>query len=200
MKFSLLTLIGITSLAGLACAALAKPSGDWLTVVITLTALAFSFQLLRALVLNGGTQAAAIGWLMFAAAYLALVFSPWLGERTGPDLITSRVILAAQQRWLPEARSAGLQLAFSPDGSSLVASTGSPWQTAVKVNSDASYSLVYSLLAAGDWGTPAARPPSPAELFCRTAHWLCAWLAGGLGAAVAAFCYSRRRNGGSDQA
>ena len=53
MKFSLLTLIVITTFAGLACAALAKPSDDWLIAVVTLTAVAFMYQVLRALVLSG---------------------------------------------------------------------------------------------------------------------------------------------------
>ncbi|HZN35270.1 MAG TPA: hypothetical protein VFB80_15685 [Pirellulaceae bacterium] len=188
MKFSLLTLLVITAFAGLACAALVKPSVDWLTAVVSLTALAFIYQVLRALVQRGASQAAAAGWLLFASTYLLLVFCPWLGERVGPDLITSRAILAAQQRWLPESNSVELQLAFVPDGG-LVASVGWPLQTTVNVNSNASYALVRSLLTA-----PNRLPHAltPAELFCRTAHWLCAWLAGGLGAAVALVCYRRR--------
>src|SRR5262245_12630572 len=98
MTFSLRTLIAVTTLAALACAALVKPSADWLTVVVSPTALAFSTQLLRALFQSGESGAAAAGWLLFATVYLALVFAPWSREHVGANLLSSQALLAAQPR------------------------------------------------------------------------------------------------------
>jgi hypothetical protein len=193
MRFSLLTLIALTSVAGLACAALAKPSGDWLTVIVTLTALAYIVQVLRAILLTGAARASALGWLLFATAYLALALGPWSGQHVGPSLLSSRALLAAQTRWLPEARD--VDLAFTLTGSSLVAAS-SPQYT-ININSNTSYAILDSYLQALSIADVPPRSLSPAGLFHWSGHWLCAWLAGWLGAAIAAAAQRRGSGVGS---
>ena len=184
MKFSLRTLIAITSLAGVACAALAKPSEDWLTVVVSLTAAVLAIQLLRLSVLSGAARASAAGWLLFAASYLALVLGPWTREHVGPSLLTSQALQAAQTRWFPGNSGDQLAaLAFMDASNSLLASSPNRSYT-ISVSGNTSYALVRSLFDQGN-----SADASPAGYFHLTGHWLFAWLAGWLGAMAATAIY-----------
>jgi hypothetical protein len=186
VKFSLRTLIAVTSLAGLACAALAKPGEDWLTVVVSLTALAFAIQLLRVSVQRGAARAAAAGWLLFAASYLALVLAPWTREQIGPALVSSQALQAAQTRWFPESAGNQMAQAYVDLTNSLAFAPGRPYT--ITVSGNTSYALLQSL-----FDQNVASGPTTAGYFHLTGHWLFAWLAGWLGATVAAVCYHRGR-------
>jgi hypothetical protein len=194
LRFSLLQLVGLVSLAGLASAALVHPGPGWLSVVVTLTVAVIAGQTLRAVLLVGEARAAAIGWLLFAVAYLALAVGPWLGEQVGPSLLSSKGLAYAQVQWRKESseeaysadylRRLSLDLTGVPtiyDGTSntLV------WTTEVNVNT-----WGYGQ-PSGLWWPVNAAAASPVNCFRVSGHWLFAWVAGWLGAAIAVMLQRR---------
>jgi hypothetical protein len=171
--------------AGLASAALVQPGIGWLTVVATLTASAIAWQVLRVVLLGGSRRAAAAGWLLFAIGYLTIARGPWLGQTIGPRLISSQALHYAQVNWRKEDPSAQqaayqqLQVWNDLTGRIVDGTSSTIW---FDVNSYA-----YKLTSP----TPAQAPV--VNYFQLSGHWLCAWLAGWLGAAVATH-YERRRH------
>src|SRR5262245_57859282 len=103
LRFSLLGLVALVSFAGLASAALVRPGPQWLSLVVTLTVVMIVAQSLRAVLQDGESRAAAIGWLLFAVAYLALTIGPWLGSVVGPNLLSSQALNYAQVQWRKES-------------------------------------------------------------------------------------------------
>jgi hypothetical protein len=182
MKFSLRTLIAATTLAALACAALAKPSADWLTVVVSLTAIAFATQILRVLFQSGPSRAAAAGWLLFATAYLGLVFAPWSREHVGANLLSSQALLAAQ----PKVNAQQFDVDLSLTSFNGMVTYPFPYPININVNTNTSYALVQSLISE----IPASVPPE-VHYFHMSGHWLSAWLAGWTGALLAAGFHRR---------
>lgn len=197
LRFSLLGLVGLLSFAALACAALVRPGPQWLGVVVTLTVLMVGFQFIRAVLAMGESRAAAVGWLLFATTYLALTLAPWLGDNVGPNLLSSKAIAHAQATWRKDTmenypvdygRRININQLFGPnvvDGTSntLV------WTTDIDLNG-----WSYRPVAQGWWGDQVA----PVNCFRASGQWLFAWLAGWLGAAIAASFYGRatRRRAG----
>lgn len=177
-RISLLGLIGLVTLAGLACAALVQPSAAWLSVVVSLTAAAIVVQTLRALLFGGRRSAAASGWLLFAVAYLAITLGPWLGDHVGPQLLTSRAIEHARAKW-PEQLSAAEGLTVSGG---------------VNINNGVIDGVAVDYLLYSP-SVPFQRPA--VNYFRHSAHWLFAWLAGWLGAALAAHFHGRSKRGGT---
>jgi hypothetical protein len=193
LRFSLLQLVGLVSLAGLASAALVHPGPGWLSVVVTLTVAVIAVQTLRAVLLAGEARAAAIGWLLFAVAYLALAVGPWLGEQVGPSLLSSKALAYAQAQWRKESsddysaeylRRININQLAAPtiyDGTSntLV------WTTDVNVNT-----WGYGQ-PSGSWWQVNSAGASPVNCFRVSGHWLFAWVAGWLGAAIAVMLQRR---------
>jgi len=191
LRFSLLQLVGLVSLAGLASAALVHPGPGWLSVVVTLTVAVIAVQTLRTVLLVGEARAAAIGWLLFAVAYLAFTSGPWLGEQVGPSLLSSKGLAYAQAQWRKESsddysvehlRRININQLAAPtiyDGTS----NTFVWTTDLNVNSwgyeQPSWWQVNSAVA------------SPVNCFRVSGHWLFAWVAGWLGAAIAVILQRR---------
>ncbi|HEX5103293.1 MAG TPA: hypothetical protein VFV87_05755 [Pirellulaceae bacterium] len=191
LRFSLLSLIGLTTLAGLASAALVQPGVGWTSVVVSLTVAMFAWQVLRAILTNDDSRAAAIGWIFFAAAYLAIVLGPWLSSRLGPQLLSSRALVHAQVNWRKESINLPLDEYQRRVGLDL-------WGLPVEGRAP---SLIFDTSGSALWTTQViSAGPSPtdsANHFQLSGHWLCAWLAGWIGAVLAAQFWrngrSRRR-------
>lgn len=186
LRFSLLGLIGLTSFAGVACAALVQPGPGWTSIIVTLTAAVFAWQILRVVLLAGESRAAAIGWLLFAGGYLALVLAPWLGERVGPQLLSSKALAHAQTHW----RKDGPHAAIS-DYQRMSVDLYGVWAANPTANvwidpgpQPTSWNLSNLTLA----------PADSATHFQLAGHWLCAWLAGWLGAVAAVQCRRRQQH------
>jgi hypothetical protein len=169
-RISLLGLIGLTTLAGLACAALVKPTAEWTSVVVSLCVVAFITQVLRAILYEGVRRAAAVGWLLFVVAYMAVANGPWLGTHLGRRLLTSQAIEQARQKW-PETLD-------QPPPAPIVTKL---WQDGL---------LFPGVVSSGGVLPPDWAPPSP-NYFRISAHWLFAWFAGWLGAVVATHFFHR---------
>jgi hypothetical protein len=174
LRFSLLGLIGLVSLSALACAALVQPGPGWLSVVVTLTAVAVGVQILRAVFAPNAVRAAAVGWLVFVVGYLAVALGPWLGQHVGPQLLSTEGLAYAQVNWRKEDPSAPVvqqQLGYN----------NNVWQTLLDGTSG---TIQFNN---GPWAIPLVVQPQATSVNCfqLSGHWLCAWLAGWLGAAVA---------------
>jgi hypothetical protein len=186
LRFSLLGLVGLLSFAALACAALVRPGPQWLSVVVTLTAAMIGYQVLRAVLESGASRAAAIGWLVFALAYLALTLAPWLADQVGPKLLSSRALAYAQTSWRRESTEthAGDYLGRI--------NVNQPF--APTILDGTSNTLVWSLdvnASGSGWGYQPtgnlAYDGSTASVngFRLSGQWLFAWVAGWLGSAIA---------------
>jgi hypothetical protein len=182
LRFSLLSLIGLTTFAALASAALVHPGMGWTSVVVTLTVATLAWQVLRALLTTGETRAAGVGWMVFAIGYLALVLAPWLSNRIGPRLLSSQALNYAQFNWRHEDPAGGLAEYQRRINLELF---GLPFVDATSNNS-------VWLDMNGNWTIPTsmgsslvAANPVAANHFQLSGHWLCAWLAGWLGSLLA---------------
>jgi uncharacterized membrane protein len=195
LRFSLLGLVALVSFAGLASAALVRPGPQWLSLVVTLTVVMIIAQSLRAVLRDGESRAAAVGWLLFAVAYLALAIGPWLGSVVGPNLLSSQALNYAQVQWRKESPSdttidvsmsrVNLNSVYSTvvDGTSnsLIWSTSGPnWVTDVD-------GWVYQRLANFSGANRV-----PVNAFHLSGQWLTSWLAGWLGSAIAVALWRRR--------
>ena len=191
LRFSLLQLVGLVSLAGLASAALVHPGPGWLSVVVTLTVAVIAVQTLRAVLLVGEARAAAIGWLLFAVAYLAFTIGPWLGEQVGPSLVSSKALAYAQAQWRKESSDDySAEYLRRININQLVAPT---------IYDGTSNTLIWATdlnLTGMGYGQPSwwqvnAAAASPVNCFRASGHWLFAWIAGWLGAAIAVMLQRR---------
>jgi hypothetical protein len=181
LRFSLLGLIGLVTLSSLGCAALVQPGPLWLGVLVTLTACAIAWQTLRALQLAGAARASALGWLVFAVAYLAVALGPWLGRHVGTQLLSTKLLAYAQLNWRQEDPAS-----FSPPVQPItIWSHG--WTQAV----DGTSSTVFT--STGNSWLPLIVPqPAPGvNVFQVSGHWLFAWMAGWLGSGIALQCWRR---------
>ncbi len=176
LRFSLLSLIGLVSLSALACAALVQPGPGWLSVVVTLTAGAVIGQVLRALYASASGRAAAVGWLVFAVGYLAMALAPWLGQHVGPQLGTSKGLVYAQVNLRKEDPAApAVYQNIQPVDLSRTWRSADLWIDGISI-------------------MPTMQPQVPgANCFQLSGHWLFAWLAGWLGAALGTHYQKRRQ-------
>jgi hypothetical protein len=184
LRFSLLSLIGLVSWAALACAALVQPGPGWLSVVVSLTAAAVTWQLLRAIFADSASRAAAAGWLLFAIAYLAVAQGPWLGQTIGPRLASTQALNYAQVNWRKEDPNHGAAV----------------YQTMQSLNAWGQINGRINTLAIDGIALYVTPPPTqpqfaPLNSFQLSGHWLFAWLIGWLGASVAGHCYRQREGG-----
>jgi hypothetical protein len=181
LRFSLLGLIGLTTLAGLASAALVQPSANWTSVVVSLTALAVIWQVLRTIFSTGQARAAACGWLLFAISYLAVALGPWLSSQLAPQLISSRALAYAQVHWRKETPPNGTppyQVLTDLNLNGQIYST-SVFDPTSDVWIDPGWNGRYIATAAG------IDPAASASYFLLSGHWLAAWVFGLIGSIVA---------------
>jgi hypothetical protein len=179
LRFSLLSLVVFTTYSALACAALARPGTGWLSLIVTCTAAAAGVQILRAALLDGERRAAAIGWILFAGAYIALFAGPWLSQHLAPHLLTSKGAALALQRL--QQQGAMPLASYDPP-----ADFSGMWIDPGYVNVQGS---ALSLLVAGRVDTSA----SSAGLLPLTAHWLFVWIAATAGSTLAAGLFRRQQ-------
>lgn len=181
LRFSLLGLLGLTSFAAFACAALARPDPGWLSVIVSVTALIAVLQLLRAVLLSGECRAAAAGWLLFACAYVALFAGPWLNANFAPQLLTSKGLAFAQARWRKDQPQPQVQLV-----NGYVDPGYSTWFDPNIINTN-----VLTVVSTNTYPATTGDSAIPGVLFLLTGQWLSAWVAGWIGAAVAVHLYRR---------
>ena len=189
LRFSLLGLIGLVTLASLGCAALVQPGPRWLSVLVTLTAAAVIWQSLRAVLQNGYTRAAATGWLVFTIVYLAFVLGPWLRVHVGPQLLSSKTLVYAQVQWRKEDPNAFVTtvqpVSVWSDISGVV-----DWNGIV----DGTSSTIFGGGGLALFPYPLqVSQPGNVNYFQLSGQWLFAWVAGWVGATIAAHCWRQRQ-------
>lgn len=183
LRFSLLSLIGLTTLAGLASAALVQPGSGWTTVVVSLTAATLVWQVLRVFLTAGESRAAAVGWLVFVIGYLGLVLAPWLATHAGPQLLSSRALTYAQVHWRkedPAGSLSGYQRPVNLDVLGMPVYDGTSNTVWLDVSGTGTWTTQVNLGTGSSIANPAT-----ANHFQLSGHWLCAWLAGWLGGVLA---------------
>jgi hypothetical protein len=190
-RFSLLGLLGLTTLCGLAAGALVQPSSLWLSLIVSLTVLAIIVQTVRVLLWTGSARAAAVGWLLFAVSYLAIALGPWLSTNLGGQLATSRGIEFALERFPPN----DVKLSYTSEGGREDVFPTPRFNVNSLNNANATWiNVTYDILLATQQANQIAALPAleHRHLFTQSAHWLAAWLAGWLGAAIAVQLAGRR--------
>jgi hypothetical protein len=190
-----LGLIGLVTLASLGCAALVQPGARWLSVLVTLTALAVIWQSLRAVLQRGPARAAAVGWLVFTIAYLALVMGPWLQSHVGPQLLSTKALVYAQVQWRKEDPGSFVTtvqpVSVWSDISGVVDWNGVVDGTSSTIVSSGGVALFPYPLQVSQ--------PGNVNYFQLSGHWLFAWVAGWLGATIAAHFWRRQSDAVNDK-
>jgi hypothetical protein len=97
-KFSLRDLFILIGLSSVACAALANTGIWWHSLVVTATLTGMTGIIIWGTLHGGSRSAFACGWLLFASAYLTMVFGPWLGEHLGGNFITNNCLAELESR------------------------------------------------------------------------------------------------------
>jgi hypothetical protein len=186
VRFSILGLIGLVTFAAVACQTLMHPGSWWASILITATLAAIGIQSLRVLLLAGQRRASSLGWLLFAVAYLAVTTGPWLADTFGRQMITTHGLAYAQNRWPNNNVQVQGGAWFNVNGRALqfIDSTSST----IWIDNGLGYS---GFVPAGN---AAAIYPSQGALihpFQVAGHWLFAWIAGAIGAAIGGHFYRR---------
>jgi len=178
LRFSLQGLLWLVSLAALACAALVHPGPGWLSVCVSLLVVAVIVQTLRAVLTADHRRAEAVGWLLLVVAYLALTLGPGLRDSVGPQLASSKALAQAQARWRKEDLTATIDLSQADFSYSFVDVAGT-----VSMNN-----------AGGPYTVLVNTGQTPVNCFLLAGHWLLAWIAGWLGAALAGHFYRQSKS------
>jgi hypothetical protein len=155
----------------------------WLSGVMTVSIGLWLTGLLAAIYSRAERRPAVIGAVLAGFLYVLFALGPWFRVHVGPWLLTSQALVHVETKWLgrqPPVQQQ--QLAFTNvavPGNTVVLS-GSGTVTMPQVLSSATMALVAS---GGD-----AQNGSILVL----GHWLCGWLAAGLGAMAAAWMARRQ--------
>ena len=189
LRFSLRDLLMLVAVICISCAALANTGLWWHSVVVTATLLGMTGLVLWGALHPGQHRAWVCGWLLFAAAYLALVFGPWTGANLGTSLITTkglgRLELACRggnsSPQVLEQKS--LPIDFDGDGYIDLSYSG-------RLNAN---SFPYPLWIdySSSLGSNGAQS---CTTFQSTGHWLLASVFGYLGGLLAIFLWRTRQN------
>ncbi|HZL89872.1 MAG TPA: VCBS repeat-containing protein [Pirellulaceae bacterium] len=99
LRFSLRQLLVVIAVAAVACAALARPSYLWHSAIVTATVIAMMGMLIAACVGSERARPFAVGWLIIAIGYLAIVLGPWTATQVAPQLLTTKALANLEARW-----------------------------------------------------------------------------------------------------
>jgi hypothetical protein len=193
LRFSLRQLLFLVAFAAVACGALSQPSHFWHSVVVTGAALFLVAMLVSAVVGQAALRAFAVGWLVLAVGYLAIVLGPWTGLHLGPRLLTSKAIARLELAWhgnqpSPPLFGSPTQIWTDYDVNQINLNVGVPTQGYVNIN-DASLLSGGRLVVVGNSLRPvqeASAVSSNYTVFQATAHWLVAVFLGQIGGWFAA--------------
>ena len=169
---------------GIGLAALRDPSELWASALFTLTVLALLISILGTAARRGPARMAFLGFALFGASYLVLVFGPWHG--TNPDgLRPPPLVTRPLLEWIRECNGGPgsnwdvvrldeswpgpvQQLTFGPADLTLVPPRSRPvptWSLRIVVDVSPYKQIAHSMLAlvAGALGAIAGRRIAPRE-------------------------------------
>ncbi len=185
LKFSLRDLLLLIALISVACAAMANTGIWWHSIVVTATLSGMTGLVIWASLHGGSRRAFAYGWLLFAAGYLAIMFSPWTANNLGASLISTKGLAHLEWRaWgdqhSPFVLNRGQQMEFGND-------LDLRYTRFVNVNS-----IWSSYPPTSVWDASGRNWADSCTTFQSTGHWLLASVFGYCGAHLAAFLFRRR--------
>jgi hypothetical protein len=153
----------------------------WLSGIMTVSIVAWLTGLLAAIYGRAERRPAVMGAVLAGFLYVLFALGPWFRVHVGPWLLTSQALVHVETKWLGRQQQAQQQLAFTNvavPGNTVVLS-GSGTVTLPQVLSSATMALV----------APAGAQNGSILVL---GHWLCGWLAAGLGAMAAAWMARRQ--------
>jgi hypothetical protein len=166
------------ALPALAGASLYYANDWWLSGVMTVSIVVWLTGVLAAIYRPATNRAAIIGAVLAGFLYVLLALGPWFRVHVGPWLLTSQGLVHVETRWLGRQPQSQQQLAFTTNGN--------PYTLAVTGSGAATWQQVM----AGSTLAVVNTPTAGGSTFLQVGHWLCGWLAAGLGA-IAAIWLSR---------
>lgn len=174
----------------------------WLSGIVTLSIGAWLAGVLGAIYGDPARRPALVAALAASLLYATFALGPWFRSQVSPWLLTTRG-LAALEHQVFQRPLAGVVLTY-PVQSIPYGSMGSTTMPLVGWPAGGGSTMITSTNISGSvvWATPAANvsPAAdlPATVLVQTGHWLCAWIAAGIGALAVA--WARRRASRRDQA
>lgn len=98
-RFSLRQLLILVAFASVTCAALARPGYWWHAAIALAVSITAIGMVIAGIVCDSRRRAFAVGWLVLAVGYLAVVLGPWTGSHLAPQLLTSRGLARLEAKW-----------------------------------------------------------------------------------------------------
>ncbi len=203
-RFSLKQLLILVAFASVTCAALAQPGYWWHATIVTAVAVTAIGMLIVALVSHSQRRAFAVGWLLLAVGYQAIVLGPWTGTHLSPQLLSTRALARLEAKWHGEQQTPLLfqQTVYDYDGDGdLDLSLPYGYYNGQPAGGSGRALWAYTvrdLVISPPAPHPAAWPLSTNyTVFQGTAHWLIAAVLGYLGGMLA-MVLARDRQGLSD--
>ena len=98
LHFTLRILFAVVTVAAIGCAALAKPTDLWASVVFSGT---LGLLVIALLVAVARRSTGAVGFALCGCAYLGLILAPGAETNIVPNLVTSKVLVEAESHWHP---------------------------------------------------------------------------------------------------
>ena len=195
-RFSLRQLLVVIAVSAVACAALARPSYLWHSGIVTFVVSVMTAMLIAAIVDHQRTRAFAVGWLLFAIGYLAVVLGPWTGAQIAPQLLTTKALANLEAKWHADQPSPPL---FPPAATSYTDWNGDG-TIDLWVNDPGLYGQPLGGSGAVLWNVNTGRLVSRSgpevsvnySVFQATAHWLVALVLGQFGGSLASALARRR--------
>jgi hypothetical protein len=169
--------VGFLVVAGLA---LVYANDWWLSGVMTGSILAWLGGLLSAIYSHPRRRAMLVGALTASFLYVLLALGPWFRIHVGPWLLTSQALVHIETEWLGHEPQQQFAITAIPN---------LPW----------SYVDAGAVLSGGQYLSPGttlsmigSTAPQAGRPLVHVGHWLCGWLAAGLGILAPAWVIRRR--------
>lgn len=188
-RFSLKQLLILVAFASVACAALARPSYWWHATIVTAVVVTAIGMLIVAV--SGKSQRPfAVGWLVLAVGYLAVVLGPWAGQQLGPQLASSKGLARLESAWHGDRRSSPAlgYTVLDTDGDGVLEvwldRASQSYDQPVNVSGTIAWN--FNTVNVSPWQPNSSEFSSQYTLFEATGHWLLAIVLGHVGGLFAA--------------
>jgi hypothetical protein len=157
----------------------------WLSGVMTASVVAWLTGVLAAIYSPAPSRPAIIGAVVAGFLYVLLALGPWFRVHVGPWLLSSQAMVHIESNWLDRQPQVQQQLAFT--------TVNSPYNYVVTGSGTVTGSgvVTWPQVLTGSTLAVVGAPGNIASPMIVTGHWLCGWLAAGVGAVVAGWIARR---------
>jgi hypothetical protein len=166
--------------------ALAYANNWWLSGVVTASILAWLTGVLAAIYSRPQRRALVVGAVIAGFLYVLFALGPWFRGQVGSWLVTTQALVHVETKWLgrqpvqpPQAQQIFTTYPVQMDLTGSGYMVGPQW-------------VVSPAGATGIWMPNTVAAAVPPTHFVEIGHWLCGWLAAGIGGVAAAWIARRR--------